>query len=204
VPHPYRCSSEVTSFPFIVSVLRSYLMSTQFLLIASLRYVWMFCPLLCAVFFGTSNIFVSSVIIIIIITGFCQWNTPIFIVLTYYTSNVFRLIRESSSGPYLQIQGAWWWLSDESKHVARVVRKYNKYRCVWLMKTCYYYWSCKHAGMANTKVNICISFSITILYANIILIQTVPVCSRLSYRKLQLETECKESVFSLNLYKCWI
>jgi hypothetical protein len=34
---------------------------------------------------------------------------------------------------YLYI-GAWWWLFDESKHVACVVRKYNKYRCVWLTK----------------------------------------------------------------------
>jgi hypothetical protein len=35
--------------------------------------------------------------------------------------------------------GAWWRLFDESKHVARVVRKYNKCRCVWLTKTCHYY-----------------------------------------------------------------
>jgi hypothetical protein len=39
---------------------------------------------------------------------------------------------------YLYI-GAWWWLYDESKHVACVVRKYNKYRCVWLTITWYYY-----------------------------------------------------------------
>jgi hypothetical protein len=42
---------------------------------------------------------------------------------------------------YLYIR-AWWWLFDESQHVARVVRKYNKYRCVWLTKTCYYCRSC--------------------------------------------------------------
>jgi hypothetical protein len=39
---------------------------------------------------------------------------------------------------YLYI-GAWWWLYDEWKHVARVVRKYNKYRYVWLTITLFYY-----------------------------------------------------------------
>jgi hypothetical protein len=37
---------------------------------------------------------------------FCQSNTPIFIVLTYYTGNMFRLIKESSSGPYIQKYGS--------------------------------------------------------------------------------------------------
>ena len=44
---------------------------------------------------------------------------------------------------YLYI-GSWWWLYDESKHVARVVRKYNKYRCVWLTLTCYFIESTSH------------------------------------------------------------
>jgi hypothetical protein len=64
-------------------------------------------------YFGVchSGVFITSITIIIIIiiiiittTGFCQSNTPIFIVLTYYTGNMFRLIIESSSGPYIQIQ----------------------------------------------------------------------------------------------------
>ena len=61
-------------------------------------------------------------------------NTPIFIVLAYYTGNMFRRIVKSSSGPYgiplHNIQricifyiGAW----SKSKYVARIVRKYNKY-----------------------------------------------------------------------------
>jgi hypothetical protein len=41
---------------------------------------------------------------------------------------------------YLYI-GARWWLFDELKHVACVACKYNKYRCVWLTKTCFYYWN---------------------------------------------------------------
>jgi hypothetical protein len=48
-----------------------------------------------------------------------------------------------TKGPYLYI-GAWWWLFDESKHVARVVRKYTKYRCVWLTNTCYYYFQLRY------------------------------------------------------------
>jgi hypothetical protein len=39
----------------------------------------------------------------IIISSYWPSNTPIFIVLTYYMSNMFRLIK-SSSGPYIQIQ----------------------------------------------------------------------------------------------------
>jgi hypothetical protein len=40
----------------------------------------------------------------IIITSYCQSDTPMFIVLTYYMGNIFWLIKESSSGPYIQIQ----------------------------------------------------------------------------------------------------
>ena len=52
MPHLYHYSCDVTSFPFSVCVFSSCLMSTQFLFIAFLRNVclWMFCPLLCAVF----------------------------------------------------------------------------------------------------------------------------------------------------------
>jgi hypothetical protein len=46
----------------------------------------------------------SSVQTLIIIPTYCQSNTLILIVLTYYTGNMFRLIIESSSGPYIQIQ----------------------------------------------------------------------------------------------------
>jgi hypothetical protein len=49
---------------------------------------------------------------------------------------------------YLYI-GAWWWLYDESKHVACVVRKYNKYRCVWLTVAWYYYRHCS----GHTKIH---------------------------------------------------
>jgi hypothetical protein len=41
---------------------------------------------------------------IIIIPSYCQSNSPIFIVLTYYMGNMFRLIIESYSDPYIQIQ----------------------------------------------------------------------------------------------------
>jgi hypothetical protein len=51
---------------------------------------------------------------------------------------------------YLYI-GAWWWLYDESKHVARVVRKYNKYRCVWLTITWYCYWRYNITGWLTLK-----------------------------------------------------
>jgi hypothetical protein len=49
-------------------------------------------------------------------------------------------------------------VGDESKHVAHVVHKYNKYRCVWLTITYYYYyWRYKHSRMANTKVKLLLS-----------------------------------------------
>jgi hypothetical protein len=59
------------------------------------------------------NSHTQTIILVFAIPECCNINnniklltsyTPIFIVLTYYTGNMFRLIIKSSSGPYIQIQ----------------------------------------------------------------------------------------------------